>query len=430
MAVDENFGQLLTEQDNDGTTLNPTFLLQVATVLSTSLASLLALSYQRNKLELESSFAKLLAGFFTLNMEVWNVSWKNPKIESRPGARLTALGPHRTGWEAIAFASLLSGKAPRFLATDAFNGIPGVRRLLKMFNTLIVKAKAKATSDGNRQTRSANNDVIDLASEALDDEDFIVLFPQGNFSLIGQEPFRVYEGIAKIALKAKVPIDVYRLDGFWSLQNSWIPLSIRNNRYYRSMLSAFHPNSVRVTDCGVIDFHLAPQNTQSDQEKIQEICAILYAYYRHTEELNSEQIKAIGEEVTRGEHRPVWQAKLRHHRFEKAFKTFNETANKVIQQSGIFKRISQDAIEFHENILDVLSKFKEDCKGDCRDEQKHEAATHANRMLDVFEKGIAQHSNSHERAFLSNALEKMRAEIKEACPELEKSAEKSPCSPN
>jgi uncharacterized protein YdhG (YjbR/CyaY superfamily) len=51
-------------------------------------------------------------------------------------------------------------------------------------------------------------------------------------------------------------------------------------------------------------------------------------------------------------------------------------------------------------------------------------------MLDVFEKGIAQHSNAHERAFLTDALEKMRAEIKEACPELEKSAEKSPCSPN
>ena len=110
----------------------------------------------------------------------------------------------------------------------------------------------------------------------------------------------------------KIPIHVIRLDGFWSLQNPLIPVFVRNSIYYRAFLSAFHVNNVRTTSCGVIDFHLQPENKDlSDEKKIEEICAQLYAYYRHTQELTVEQIAVIKKEISDKTHLLIWNNKVK-----------------------------------------------------------------------------------------------------------------------
>ena len=85
---------------------------------------------------------------------------------------------------------------------------------LNMFK--IIPIKAKATKGENGQ--SANSDALDKASEILNHNGCIALFPQGNFARLNQEPPRVYPGAAKLAVKHKLPIHVLRLDGFWSLK--------------------------------------------------------------------------------------------------------------------------------------------------------------------------------------------------------------------
>jgi 1-acyl-sn-glycerol-3-phosphate acyltransferase len=196
---------------------------------------------------------------------------------------------------------------PQFLATDGFNFVPGVPSFLKMFK--VIPVAAKATKVGNR---SANADVVELASKALSEGGCVALFPQGNFARIGQEPPRIYVGAAKIAMKNKIPIQVIRLDGFWSLQNPIIPLFVRNSAFYRAFLSAFHMNNVRARLVCVIDFHLQPDNEKlSDDEKIEEICAQLYAYYRHTQELTDEQVGTIKREISDKTHLLIWKNKVK-----------------------------------------------------------------------------------------------------------------------
>lgn len=103
-----------------------------------------------------------------------------------------------------------------------------------------------------------------------------------------------------------------RLDGFWCLQNPFFPLFIRNNVSYRAFLSMFHMNNVRTTLCRVIDFHLMPENEGlKDEEKIEEICAQLYAYYRHTQELTVEQIDTIKTEISDKTHLLIWNNKVK-----------------------------------------------------------------------------------------------------------------------
>lgn len=290
---------------------DPIFLLKAATAVYTSFASM---SLYKNKLAFDNFFAKLVGGHFALMSQLWLASSKNKIINIPNGPRLMALGPHRTGWEAIVFASLIKGLPPRYLATDDFNSqIPGLVYLLSLFNVIVVEANPKNAEKG----KTANSQVIEKSVDALKNGDCVALFPQGNFSLDEKEPFRVYEGIARIAMEAKVPIDVYRLDGFWSF-SSWIPLSIRNSKIYRAAFSAILPNSVLATECPVIDFHLDPNNKLDEAETINEICAILYAYYRETKQLSPNEIKTIDKEVELGLHRPIWENKLAQYHKEKA----------------------------------------------------------------------------------------------------------------
>ena len=145
----------------------------------------------------------------------------------------------------------------------------------------------------------------------LQNKGCVAIFPQGNFSRIGESPRRIYDGTAKIAIHNQVPIEVIRLDGFWCLQNPLIPLFIKNNLFYRAFISFFHMNNVSVHQCEIIDFHLKPENQHlSEQEKIDEINARMYAYYRHTEELSPLQIKAISElEISQKKHCLFWKNK-------------------------------------------------------------------------------------------------------------------------
>ena len=191
---------------------------------------------------------------------------------------------------------------------------------MKMFKAITVEAKptegAKPPSLGqagktDESIQSANNKALEQASKALDEDGCVALFPQGNFSKLGQEPPRIYAGVAKLALMNKIPIHVIRLDGFWCLQNPLIPLFVRNSQAYRAFLSGLHVNNVRPTLCCVIDFHLQPENAVlSVEKKIEEISAQLYAYYRHTKELSSPQIEAIKTQITDKTHLLIWKNKV------------------------------------------------------------------------------------------------------------------------
>jgi 1-acyl-sn-glycerol-3-phosphate acyltransferase len=177
-----------------------------------------------------------------------------------------------------------------------------------MFKTIPIAANGAKSHSG----RSANATALDDASKVLSEKGCVALFPQGNFSKIGQEPPRVYAGAAMLALKNKIPVHVIRLDGFWSLNDPLIPIVIRNNTLYRAFLSIFHMNNVRANLCCEIDFHLKPENESlSDEAKIEEISAQLYAYFRHTGELTVDEIGTIKTEISSQTHLLIWKNKVK-----------------------------------------------------------------------------------------------------------------------
>ncbi|KTC82636.1 lysophospholipid acyltransferase family protein [Legionella cherrii] len=282
-------------------------ILFLLTGLAVATYALARYAESNNRLNFDNRFARIIAGLLVLMMRMMHTKSGDLEITNNENEKkLIAIGPHRTGWEAVVVASKMKGTPPRFFATTSFNSVPGVASFLKMFNTIPVDAHAKSNNG-----RSANADSLELASKALDENGCVALFPQGNFARIGQEPPRVYTGAAKLALMNKTPIHVVRLDGFSSLENSLIPLFVRNSAAYRAFLSGLHFNKVCATLCCVIDFHLQPENEQlGDEEKIEEICAQLYAYYRHTGELTKEQIGVIKKEIDNGTHRKIWDLKV------------------------------------------------------------------------------------------------------------------------
>lgn len=259
-----------------------------------------------NRLTYENRFARVIAGLLIFIMRMLHTRRGDLEITNAENQIIT-IGPHRTGWEAIAVAAKMEGTPPRVFATTNFNSIPGVSSFLKMFKTIPVEANATRGENG----RSANADALDQASQVLSEKGCVALFPQGNFARLGEEPPRVYAGAAKLALQNKVPIQVIRLDGFWCLQNPLIPTFIRNSAHYRAFLSFFHMNNVRATLCCTIDFHLKSEHEHlSEEEKIDEICAQLYAFYRHTQELTGEQIDAIKPEIAKKTHLLIWHNKV------------------------------------------------------------------------------------------------------------------------
>lgn len=261
-----------------------------------------------NELEYESRAARIVAGILKLLTSVQHGKLQQLPVQptSQTG-RLISIGPHRTGWEAIVVASQIKGAPPQFFATDSFKMIPGVTSFYEMFKVIVIASKAAKCQSG----QSANHQALEQAKEVLQNKGCVAIFPQGGFSRIGESPRRIYDGTAKIAIHNQVPIEVIRLDGFWCLQNPLIPLLIKNNLFYRAFISFFHMNNVSVHQCEIIDFHLKPENQHlSEQEKIDEINAQMYAYYRHTEELSPLQIKAIGElEISQKKHCLFWKNK-------------------------------------------------------------------------------------------------------------------------
>ena len=281
-------------------------LLFLLTGLAIATYALARLAESNNRLNFDNRFARIIAGVLVFIMNSMHTQKSDLEIANTEN-KLIALGPHRTGWEAIVVASKINGTAPRFFATDAYNAIPGISSFLKMFQVIPIESKNKKNDSG----RSANAKALDDASQILNDKGCVALFPQGNFSRLGQESPRIYPGAAKLALSNKIPIQVIRLDGFWSLQNPIIPLFIRNSVTYRSFLSILHLNNVRVQLCCEIDFHLLPENEHlSEEEKTQNICAQLYAYFRRTEELSVEEIDSIKTEIADGTHLLIWKNKV------------------------------------------------------------------------------------------------------------------------
>lgn len=284
-------------------------LLFLLTGLAVATYAIARFAESNNQLNYENRFARIIAGLLLLMTRMMHTKGGDLEITNAATEnKLIAVGPHRTGWEAVVVASKMKGTPPQFFATTAFNAVPGVSSFLKMFKAIPVEATATKSDSG----RSANAGALEHASKALSEHGCVALFPQGNFARLGQEPPRVYAGAARLALMNKTPIHVLRLDGFWSLQNPLIPVLVRNSAYYRAFLSWFHMNNVRTTLCCVIDFHLKPGSEGlNEEEKIEEICAQLYAYYRHTQELTTEQIDTIKEEISNKTHLLIWNNKVK-----------------------------------------------------------------------------------------------------------------------
>ncbi|MDR3503231.1 MAG: 1-acyl-sn-glycerol-3-phosphate acyltransferase [Legionella sp.] len=273
-----------------------TLLVGLATTLY-----LITKAASQNRLSFKDPTARFIAGVLTLMVNTLHTKRGDLEI-TNPEGQIIAIGPHRTGLlDAAVASSKITGTPPRFFATDAFNTIPGVAAFMKMFETIPVAAK---TTKNN--TQSANAGVIDLGCEALSNKGCVALFPQGNFAKLGQDPHPVYAGAAKMALKSKAPIQVIRLDGF-GFEKSLLPAFILNNSVYRAMFSLFSIRNITATRCCVIDFHLQPENENlTDEEKIEEICAQIYAYFRKSKDLTSKQIDEIGTDISSKKHHLIW----------------------------------------------------------------------------------------------------------------------------
>ncbi|WP_367605723.1 lysophospholipid acyltransferase family protein [Legionella sp. W05-934-2] len=304
--------------------------------------ALMRFAERSNRINYEHRITRIIAGFIQLTMRAFHTNQEPLAIPNNSKALLT-LVPHRTGWEAVAVAAHMEGNAPQFLATDGFNKIPGVKGFLSMFKTIPVKANpTKKTEDDTTNVKgqivatkeTANSDVLDSAAKALENNGCVALFPQGNFAYIGKDAPMIYSGAAKLALRTKTPIHVIRLDGFWSLNNPFIPLFVRNNIYYRAFLSGLHMNNVKPIVCHVIDFHLKEDKGGFEKEEdiINEINAQLYAFARHTEELTPRKINKIKEEIANGDHRKIWTNKVDQYKTEKTLKGLKEEQGKLEEQ--------------------------------------------------------------------------------------------------
>ncbi len=278
-----------------------------------------------NQLNFADRSTRIISGFLMLTMRLMHTPANDLEIINTDSKIITA-GPHRTGLDAMVLASKMKGTPPQFFATDMFNAIPGVAAIMKKFKVIPIAAKAVKGD----KIQSANSGALEKASQALQEHGCVALFPQGGFSKIGEEPRRVYGGAAQLALTNQLPLHVIRLDGFWSLQNPLIPLVVRNSTYYRAFFAGLHMNNVRATECAVIDFHLKPENQHlSKDEKIEAICAELYAYYRQTEDLSAEEIADIKTDVTSNKHLLFWKDKVEHDANQKALESLKKEESVV-----------------------------------------------------------------------------------------------------
>jgi 1-acyl-sn-glycerol-3-phosphate acyltransferase len=290
---------------DDNLASNAYNLLFLLTGLVVATYAIARFAESHNHLNYDNRFARILAGGFLFIINTLHTS--NGDMQIPNDAKLIAVGPHRTGWEGGVVAAKMQDSPPHFFATTAYNSVPGIAFLLKTLKTIPIEAKAIKGVTG----KSAHEGAFEEASKVLKGNGCVALFPQGNMAKIDQDPPRVYPGAAKLAIQNKIPLHVIRLDGFWCLENSFIPQLIRNNSYYRAIFSFFSVNNIRTTLCGVIDFHLKPENEKlSDNDKIEEMCAQMYAYYRQTKELTAEEIDGIKNQISNKTHNRFWNNKM------------------------------------------------------------------------------------------------------------------------
>lgn len=295
-----------------------------------------------NHFDYENRTARIIAG--TLIFITYMLHTKrSDDLASIPEKAIIAVGPHRTTLEAFVVAAHLpKGNPPRFFATDSYNAIPVVKNFLELFGVIFVESNATRNPNG----RSANAVALDTAGELIKKNGRVLMFPQGNFAKIGQEPPRVYSGIANLALDNDEPIHIIRTDGFWSLNNWLIPQWIRTNSYYLAFLSAFHLNNVRAVLCARIDFHLQPENQNlSREEKLKEILAQTYAYYRETNELSVEEVRAIQKDIENGRHIPVWEEKLKKDELTKQRQEEAQLELATLYSSGLSEEQDEEQLE-------------------------------------------------------------------------------------
>jgi hypothetical protein len=289
------------------------FLFAVCTIVVHKLiARILKLLEAQTDLTYEDATARKMAGFLTILMRLFHAKPGNSKI----AGGLVAVGPHRTGLDGIVAATtMMQDKPPRFFVTTAFNAIPGMKAFLTMFEVIPVDFTKKKQGG-----QSANARALEEASKILQDKGCVVLFPQGDFAKLTQPtPPIIHAGIATLAVENNIPIEVLRLDGFWSLRNPLIPLGIRESRLYRAIGAMFHVNKIETTHCCTIDFHLKSENADlSKEDKIERIRAILYAYYEETADLKPEDIQSITRSITDGNHYlGKWRARAEQDQLER-----------------------------------------------------------------------------------------------------------------
>lgn len=275
-----------------------------------SSCSLLKAAEKYNRLDLKYRAGRMVAGFLEAFVHLLH-SRKQTLPLRKDEAAILAAGPHRTGAvEAFALASNMEGAPPRYFATDTFFKVPYIgsliKRFMKMFEVIVVDFTTN--TGGKTNARSA---VLEAANRVLQDKGRVALFPQGNLAYIGEDAHIVYNGAAKMAIHNSLPIQVVRLDGFWSLENPLLPLFVKNDKNYRGFGSLAHPNDVKTNLCWEIDVHLRPENVDlPEAEKIRLINAELYAFFRHTQELTLSEIDKIKMEIESGEHLEIWDNKF------------------------------------------------------------------------------------------------------------------------
>ncbi len=292
-------------QMDDDVALNVNHAIAMFAVIAASAYAFVKYAESNNHLDYENPYARMIAGFLRLYINTMHTKAEDIRIKNTP---IVVAMPHRTGWEALVIASKME-KPLHFLATDKYNNIPFVSSFMNLFNVITVSSKKEK---GLKKTK---NNALIAAGNVLNNHNSVALFPQGRFAKIGMQPAFIYNGAVELALEYNQPISVIRLDGFYSLENPYIPLSIRNNDYYRAIISALHPNNIRVTLAKTIDLHITPNHMHlsrvKKREMKEEINAQMYAYARHTKELTPQQVSLIQtQEISSKLHLLIWRNKV------------------------------------------------------------------------------------------------------------------------
>jgi 1-acyl-sn-glycerol-3-phosphate acyltransferase len=255
---------------------------------------------RKNPFDYEHRSTRAIVGLIRMFMLTLHTNTQELAIPE--DASIIAVGPHRSGADALALSVNMKGRPLRFWATDHFDRIPVVGPFMRTFKTIPVKENASRTAE-----RTGNSDAIESAVKVVNENGRFAVFPQGNICYAGQDSPMIYNGTAMVALRTKKPIVVLRLDGMSSITTGLVPAFIRNSTYYRIFGTLLVPNDVRTTVCYTIDCHLKePVANLSEKEQLRHINATLYAFFRHIQDLTPLQIEEIKKDINDGTHLQIW----------------------------------------------------------------------------------------------------------------------------